>query len=97
MNIVFYGEKYHEESGGAFGMYYDELTGAPVTFHDIGMALATADKVHIRPATVADTYKMDAALAIYKAQQAAATTEQANLMRGIETTLANLFGGNNAN
>lgn len=76
MNIVFYGDRYYNESGGALAMYYDELTGEPVSFHDIGVALVTGEEVHIRPATVADTYQIETALAICKAQQAASFTVQ---------------------
>ena len=71
MNIVFYGDRYYNESGGALAMYYDELTGEPVSFNDIGVALVAGEEVHIRPATVADTHQIEAALAICKAQQSA--------------------------
>lgn len=75
MQAVFYGLKYTNESGGALGTLYDDLTGLPLTFDDLCAELATGQQVVIRPATIADTHKMEAALAIVKAQQAAAITE----------------------
>jgi hypothetical protein len=76
MHVVFFGEKYQTESGGALGMYYDELTMLPVDFHDIGKELATGGEVHIRPATVADLPAIETQLAIVKASRTAAMVLQ---------------------
>lgn len=97
MHVVFYGEKYQNESGGALGMYYDELTMLPVSFDDIGRELATGGEVFIRPATVADLAPIEAQLAIVKAQKAAASTEFNRFMDNIENQINNIFGGTNAN
>jgi hypothetical protein len=77
MHAVFYGMKYQDQSGGLLGSLYDDLTGLPVTFEDMCAELASGQQIVIRPATVADTHKMEAMLAIVKAQQSATLTEWA--------------------
>jgi hypothetical protein len=93
MNLVYYGEKYYTESQGYMGTMYDELTGLSVCDDDMKQALVSGEEVHIRPATVHDTYKMDMELAICKAQLQAKATELDTL---ITKAVTNILGGDSA-
>jgi hypothetical protein len=91
MHLVFYGTKYRDESDGVLGVYYDELTGNPVDFYDIGKELATGMDVHIRPATEVDLPPIEAKLAVLKAQQAARASEVQSVIDRIDQVMASVF------
>ena len=91
MHLIFYGTKYRDESDGVLGVYYDELTGNPVDFYDIGKELATGMDVHIRPATEADLPAIETQLAVVKAQQSAKATELQAVINRIDEIMANVL------